>query len=151
MKEWKWATASFLGGTFDNEIKVKLYIRYLKGSCPEGICAWEAIYKFGDQEDYIKLDVTKTKEGKWLFTEDPPVGAMELTFKDNVFTGTWGSADDKTGYDVRLTQMELSPQRALELDGIFNHRAFAKSPKEKDEEKEKVKKAKEDNNNDDMY
>ncbi len=125
------------GGTFDNEIPVKLYIRYLKGNCPEGICAWEAIYKFGDQDDYIKLDVSKTPEGRWQFTEDPPIGSMDLAYKNGAFTGNWGSSEDKTGYDVRMTQLELSPERAKELDKIIEKGSFAKGVLHKDDEKKK--------------
>lgn len=127
----------FFGGTFDNEIPVKLYIRYLKGNCPEGICAWEAIYKFGDQQEYIKLDVSKAPDGRWIFTEDPPIGSMDLTFKNGVFTGNWGSTENQTGYDVRMTQLELSPQKAQELDKIIEGGEFAKGIKKEEDEKKK--------------
>lgn len=112
-------------GTFDNEIPIILYIRYLKGNCPSGICAWEAIYKFGDQDDYIKLDVTKT-DGKWLFTEDPPLGSMELTLKDKTYTGTWQSSDEQTGYDVRLTETLLTNKQMVHLDEIMENEKWAK-------------------------
>jgi hypothetical protein len=58
------AERKFYSGMFDDEIPVQLYIRGLKGGCPSGICSWEAIYKFGDQE-YVRLVVTRTEGDKW--------------------------------------------------------------------------------------
>ncbi len=121
-------------GTFDNQIQVKLYVRYMKGNCPGGVCSWEAIYKFGDQDEFIKLDVSKTKEGNWLFNEDPPIGSMELTLKDKVFTGTWASSDIKTGYDVKLKEAILSTSMMKQLDHIIEHGDWAKGLKEDKEE-----------------
>jgi hypothetical protein len=113
-------------GTFDNEIPIILYIRYLKGNCPEGVCGWEAIYKFGDQDDYIKLDVSKTDDGKWSFTEDPPLGSMELTLKGKTYTGSWLSSDEQTGYDVRLTETILTNKQLVHLDEIMENEKWAK-------------------------
>jgi len=125
-------------GTFDNTIPVKLYIRYMKGNCPGGICSWEAIYKFGDQDEFIKLDVSKSKEGNWLFNEDPPIGSMELTLNDKVFTGTWASSDIKTGYDVKLKETILSTAMMKQLDHIIEHGDWAKGiTEDKDEDKNK--------------
>ena len=45
----------FYKGKFDNEISVQLYIRHIKGGCPEIICAWDALFKFGDQDEWVKL------------------------------------------------------------------------------------------------
>lgn len=124
-------------GTFDNQIPVRVYIRYLKGNCPEGICAWEAIYKFGDQDEYIKLDVTKTKDGKWSFVEDPPIGSMDLVQKNDTFTGNWLSTDIKTGYDVKLHEVPLTAPEARELDKIIQTGAWAKGRKGDEDRKEK--------------
>jgi len=121
-------------GKFDNEIPVKLYVRYLRGNCPDGVCQWQAIYKFGDQEKYIKLDVSKTPDGKWSFVEDPPKGYMDLTLKNNVLTGSWSTADNQTGYDVRLTQADLSNNDAHRLDEIIENKLWAKP--ETDEQKD---------------
>jgi hypothetical protein len=123
-------------GTFDNEIPVKLYVRFMKGNCPGGICSWEAIYKFGDQDEFIKLDVSKTKDGKWLFNEDPPIGSMELSLNDKSFTGTWASSDIKTGYDVKLKEVILSTPMMKQLDHIIEHGDWAKGLKE-DKESDK--------------
>lgn len=111
------AERRFYKGWFDNEIKVQLYVRYIKGSCPEGICSWEALFKFGDQDDYVKMDVTRTADGKWIFTED--VGGMELTLNGDIYTGTYSSNSDKTGYEVKFTQTPISPKKLKKLDEIL--------------------------------
>ncbi|MBS1689255.1 MAG: hypothetical protein JSS96_11055 [Bacteroidetes bacterium] len=122
-------------GTFDNDIKVKLYVRYIKGNCPGGICSWEAIYKFGDQDEYIKLDVEKKPDSTWEFTEDPPIGGMDLKLKGKTYTGTWMSSDNETGYDVRMSQMDVAPARIKELDDIIEKGDFAHGiPAEKKDE-----------------
>ncbi|MBS1616505.1 MAG: hypothetical protein JST06_10360 [Bacteroidetes bacterium] len=109
----------FYSGMFDNEIPVQLYVRGLAGSCPDQLCGWEAIYKFGDQDDFVLLDVSKTKEGKWQFIEEPPAATMELSLKDKTYTGSWISAEDQTGYDVKLTEITASAKKIVHLDKIF--------------------------------
>lgn len=113
------AERKFYSGMFDDEIPVQLYIRGLKGGCPAGICSWEAIYKFGDQDDYIRLLITRTEDGKWQMAEEPPAGSLELELKKGVFTGTWSSTDGQTGYDVKLTELEATPKKLKRLDEIF--------------------------------
>jgi len=109
----------FYSGMFDDEIAVQLYVRSLKGGCPAGICSWEAIYKFGDQDDYIRLLVTRTEDGKWQMVEEPPAGTMDLELKKGVFTGTWNAADGQTGYDVKLSELPATPKKIKRLDEIF--------------------------------
>jgi len=116
-------------GRFDNEIPVKLYIRYMRGECPpQQACYWDAIYKFGDQELYVKLDVTKSADGKWEMDDDPKiaVGSMELTLKDKVYTGTWSNNKNQTGYDVYMTQKDLPPRDIEALDNIIEKGLWAK-------------------------
>lgn len=113
------AERKFYTGMFDNEIPVQLYVRSLKGACKEGICSWEAIYKFGDQDDYILLTVSKTAEGKWTFTEDPPTGSMELTLKNGKYTGTWTATDNQTGYEVKLSETPASSKKIERLEEAF--------------------------------
>lgn len=109
----------FYAGMFDNEIPVTLYIRSLRGDCPGGVCAWEAIYKFGDQDGVVPLEVTKSEDGKWHFTEIPPNAVMDLDLKEGTFTGTWLSADDQTGYDVKLTELPASAKKVERLDRLL--------------------------------
>ncbi len=110
---------TYYSGMLDAEIPVQLYLRGLSGGCPKQECGWEAIYKFGDQDDYILLDVSKTPEGKWLFTEVPPAAVMELELKNDTITGSWISTDDQTGYDVKMTKHDASAKRISHLDKIF--------------------------------
>jgi len=104
----------FYKGKFDNEITVQLYVRYIKGNCPEIACSWEALFKFGDQDDYVKMEVNRNAEGKWLFAEE--LGGMELTLKDKIYTGTYASASDKTEYDVKLVETDISLKKVQPLD-----------------------------------
>ena len=113
------ADRKFYSGMFDGEIPVQLYLRSLKGGCPGGICSWEAIYKFGDQDDFIRLNITRSEDGKWQMVEEPPAGSMELELKGKVFTGSWSAADGQTGYDVKLTELPATPKKIKRLDDAF--------------------------------
>lgn len=106
-------------GMLDNEIPVLLYVRYIKGGCPEGICAWEAIFKFGDQDEYMKETVTRTEDGKWVFTEDQGGSVMELEFEKDMFTGMLTSTSDKTDYEVKLKLTPMSNKKMEDLDSII--------------------------------
>lgn len=113
------AERKYYTGKFDNEIAVQLYVRSLKGACPSGICTWEAIYKFGDQDDYIMLTVTKSEDSTWTFTEVPNAGSMDLKLKGTRFTGNWTASDNQTGYDVKLTEAPASDKKIRILDELF--------------------------------
>ncbi len=113
-------------GMFDNEIPVELYIRGLKGNCPEISCSWEAMYKFRDHDEFIKLIVERTPEGKWLMTEDPDVGALELELHDGKFTGVWISLKDKTEYDVIFNEKKaVKSSKLFDMDDIIENGLYA--------------------------
>jgi hypothetical protein len=132
------ADRKYYVGKFDNEISVKLYVRYMKGPCPSGTCSWEAIYKFGDQDEFVKLDVEKKPDGTWEFSEDPPIGGMDLILKDKVYSGNWMSNDNTVGYDVKLTEAILSGDKAQEMDNIIENGLWAKEkPGEKKDKEDK--------------
>ncbi len=99
-------------GKLDNEIDVVLYVRGLKGSCPEQACAWEAIYKFGDLDEYLILTVSRKPDGTWAFEEED-VGVMELKHMGKQFNGAWISFRDNTEYEARLTEKEAVRGRTL--------------------------------------
>lgn len=106
-------------GLFDGEIKMELYIRSLKGPCPKPVCAWDALYKFQDMEDYVVLDVTKSPEGKLILTEED-VGVMEITIMGDKAKGEWSSFKDKTTVDVELTEKkEVKNRKLFMLDDIL--------------------------------
>jgi hypothetical protein len=104
-------------GTFDNDIKVELYIRFYRGTCPEGICSWDATFKFGNKEEVV-AKVNKTADGKWHFTEES--GVMDLTQNADGFTGTWTSASDQTEYEVNITISAISNKKMRKLDQMLD-------------------------------
>lgn len=105
-------------GSFDDEIAVRLYVRYIKGSCKEGVCSWEALFKFGDQDGYVKMIVSRTADGKWLFNEE--LGGMELTLDGKTYTGSYAANSDKTEYEVSFQQVPISPKKLQQLDEILD-------------------------------
>ena len=107
----------FYTGTFDNEIHVQLYVRYIRGGCPEVICSWDALFKFGDQDGYVKMDVSRNPDGSWLFSED--LGGMELMLKDDIYTGSYASSSDKTEYVVKFRETPIPPKKVMALDEML--------------------------------
>lgn len=106
-------------GTYDKEVGLELYVRSLKGKCPQPVCAWDALYKFSDKNEYVVLKVTKGEGGKMIFTEED-VGILELTFSGNTAKGEWTSARDRTSYEVELTEKkEVKNRKLFELDDIL--------------------------------
>lgn len=108
----------FYKGKFDNEIVVQLYVQHIKGDCPEAACSWEALFKFGDQDDYVRMEVSRTAEGKWLFSEE--LGGMELKLDGKHYTGSYASASDKTEYEVKLIETDVSQKKVEALDELLS-------------------------------
>lgn len=100
-------------GTLDNEIEIEIYMRGLKGKCPSTICQWEAIYKFGDLDEYLLLTVERKPDGTFVLTEGE-VGVMELQLTNaGVLKGSWTSFKDGTGYDAILQEKKAVKGRVL--------------------------------------
>lgn len=108
----------YYSGYLDNEIQVSIYIRSIKGDCPTGVCSWEAIFKFGDN-DYSKQEVSRTEDGKWLFVEDETGGVMELELKGDTFVGTFSATLDKVDYDAQLKERPMGEKKLEALDSII--------------------------------
>lgn len=106
-------------GTFDDEIPVELYIRYLRGGCPEEICSWEGAFRFGDDE-YILVDITRTDDGIWYIEEVTGIGVMELKLENGRYTGKWISSIDQTGYEVDISDRPVSNRKLRRLDEILD-------------------------------
>lgn len=111
-------------GKFDDEISVSLYVRYIKGPCEGGVCSWDALFKFGDQDEYVKMVVSRTTDGKWQFNED--LGGMELVLEGKEYTGSYAANSDKTEYEVAFHQIPISPKKLKLLDeildlGVYGH------------------------------
>ncbi|MES2700994.1 MAG: hypothetical protein V4649_00050 [Bacteroidota bacterium] len=142
-------------GSFDEEIQVRLYVRYMKEPGPGKPVAYDGLYKFGDQKSYVRLDITRTADGKWLMEDDIPVGVLELVLKERTYTGVWTNSD-QNGFDVVLKQTGVPQKKVEALDNILD-RGFsgrldeesfttdtaaakgAAAGKEKDKEKTKKK------------
>ncbi|MBC7553132.1 MAG: hypothetical protein H7257_04060 [Taibaiella sp.] len=121
-------------GKFDEEIPVELYVRYMKDHQDKVTKYWDALYKFGDMSEYVKLDVSMTPEAKWLFEE--PVASMELELAGKNYTGSWTNGDNQTGYDAELVQKDLSQKKIEELDFILENGTWGKTNEQKIKEKE---------------
>ena len=106
-------------GKFDNEIPVKLYIRYMKDLKTGKVVLYDGLYKFGDQKSYAKLFITRTDDGKWIMEDDPPVGTLELVLKDRIYTGSWLNNENGTGYDVLLKPADIPQAKLEQLDNIL--------------------------------
>lgn len=106
-------------GYFDKQVEVELYMRFIKGTCPEGICSYEAMYKFGDMDEYIILEVERKADGTFVMMEEE-LGVMELKLQGNTFTGTWTSVRDKTEYEAYLKEKEeLRDRKMYKLDKAY--------------------------------
>ena len=114
----------FYKGEFDDEISVQLYVRHIKGNCPDIICSWEALFKFGDQDEFVKMSVSRTPDGKWLFTEE--LGGMELELKGNMYIGSYASSSDKTEYEVKLVETPIPLKKVQALDEMLEMGAHGK-------------------------
>jgi len=129
-------------GKFDDEIPVELYVRYMRDPLHKQATFFDALYKFGDQKDYIRLEVNKTDD-KWEFDDDPPVGSMELVLKNKIYTGQWTNNETQSGYDVVMKEMLLAPRKMEKLEKILEEglsgRTDEPNIKEKKESKRKKK------------
>jgi len=111
-------------GYFDKQIEVELYIRFIKGTCPEAICSFEAMYKFGDLDEYIILEVERKPDGTFVMTEEE-LGVMELKLQGDTFTGTWTSVRDKTEYEAYLKEKEeLRDRKLYKLDKAYEETSW---------------------------
>ncbi len=122
-------------GKFDDEIPVELYVRYMKDANGK-VSNWDGLYKFGDMPDYIKLEINKGEDGKWVMEE--PVGIMELELADKMYTGSWTNGDNQTGYDVELVQKDLSQAKMMKLDRILENGAGGKTNEQTITEKKDI-------------
>lgn len=109
-------------GYLDQVIPVTLYIRALKGPCPDPECEWEAIYKFGDVADYVPLEVVKKPDGTWEFYEGTQ-GLLELKEQHGGMVGRWISFKDHTEYQAIFEKKDAVKSRKLyKLDKTIEDR-----------------------------
>lgn len=106
-------------GYFDEEIPVQLYIQYIKGNCDKPPCLFEAIYLFGQEPDYVRLQVQKNEDGTWEFTDPRNRASMELSLDDKTYTGDWLLDMNQNGYDVEMKEINTSAETTRKLDDIL--------------------------------
>lgn len=140
-------------GTLDNEIPMVLYIRYMK-PIPGKPQQYDGLYKLGENKRYLRLEITRNSNGKWIIEDESAVGTMELLQDGRKFTGAWANADDN-GYDVALAQTTAPPAKIELLDKIIDQglsgrideeqfkKAAEKEEKERKERQEKEKEERE--------
>jgi hypothetical protein len=126
-------------GKFDEEIPVKLFVRYMKDFKTGLISGYDGLYKFGDQVNYVKLHITKGADGKWMMEDDIPIGTMELELKNKIYTGSWTNNENQTGYDVVLTQTVAAEAIIEKLDRMLETGVYGRA----DEANSQPKQAKE--------
>lgn len=103
-------------GFYDKEIYLELYVRYIKGGCPETICFWEAMYQFEDYDGFVPLQVSRKEDGTYMFVEED-MGVMEVKKKGNLLVGKWIAFSDKTEYEIILKEeTEIKGRKLMRLD-----------------------------------
>ncbi len=126
-------------GKFDDEIPVKLFIRYLRDVKSGKTFFYDGLYKFGDQVNYVKLNITKDAEGKWIMEDEPPVGSLELELNNKTYTGQWTNNENQTGYDVVLKQTDIEQRKLEQLDRMLDRGQFTSANQASIEKEEKNK------------
>ena len=72
------------------------------------------------------MKVSRTSEGKWVFSEIPVNGTMELELNEGIYTGAWTAVDDQTGYEVELIEKKpITNKPLMELDDIIDNELYA--------------------------
>lgn len=128
-------------GLMDNEIPVKLYLRYLR--VPGGKKQlYDGLYKLGDNRRYVRVDISKDKKGIWIIEDEKSVGVMELMLEGNKYKGSWVNADGN-GFDVELAEAGTPPGKIEALDGILDRGMSGKLDETKFDEAVKKIKSKE--------
>ncbi|MCW3123567.1 MAG: hypothetical protein JWQ38_3059 [Flavipsychrobacter sp.] len=117
-------------GKFDDEIPVKMFIRYLRDVKSGNLQFYEGLYRFGDQKNYVKLNITKDAEGKWMMEDDPPVGILELELSAKTYTGSWTNNENGTGYDVVLKQTDITEHKLEQLDNMLEKGIYGRVDEE---------------------
>ncbi len=122
-------------GLMDNEIPISLYIRYMKvypGKPPQ----YDGLYKLGKNRRYLKLEITRNKDGKWIIEDETAVGTMELTLTARTYTGAWINAEDN-GFDVVIRQTGTPKGKIELLDQILDRGASSRVDESQFEEETK--------------
>ncbi len=111
-------------GLFDNEINVRLYVRFLE-TPPGKPQLYDGLYKLGDNKRYLRLEIKRKPDGKWVLEDEEAVGTMELTLQGRTYTGVWTNGEDN-GYDAVLNQTGIAKGKIELLDKILDQGLYGK-------------------------
>ena len=136
-------------GKFDEEIPVKLFVRYMKDPKSGQVVTYDGLYKFGDQVNYVKLNITLNGDGKWIMEDEPPVGVLELELKNKEYIGSWTNSGNQTGYDAELKQTAIPQKKMEQLDKMLETGVVGSV--DEDFAPQKKEKPKAEENNDEGY
>eukprot|EP01030_Chromulinospumella_sphaerica_P020096 gene20096-20002_t len=84
-------------GLMDNEIPIRMYVRYMK-PIPGKPQQFDGLYKLGDNRKYVRLEINRTEDGRWIIEDENFVGTMELKLTGRTYTGGWTNAEEN-GFD----------------------------------------------------
>ncbi len=129
-------------GKLDNDDDIALYIRFMK-HMPGREQLYDGLYRLGKNKRYVRIELRKNAEGKWIIEDELAMGVMELKQKGRNLTGNWSNADEN-GYDVTLTETGTPEGKIEMLDRIIDQGLYGfidEEKYEKQEEKAQRKKA----------
>jgi hypothetical protein len=97
---------------------------------------YDGLYKLGENKRYLKLEITRNKEGKWVIEDETAQGLMELVLTGRNYTGSWTNAEEN-GFDIELHQTGTPKGKIETLDGILDRGNSGKIDESVFEEAEK--------------
>jgi hypothetical protein len=106
-------------GMLDKEIPISLYVRYIKGDCPEKICSWDAILKY-DENEWALQNVSKVN-GEWVFAEEEDGFLLEVKLVDNKLIGTYTATAEHVEYDAKLIEQPTPKKLMQELEVLLEN------------------------------
>lgn len=130
-------------GLMDNEIPIRMYVRYMK-PIPGKPQQFDGLYKLGDSKKYLRLEINRTEDGKWIIEDENFVGTMELKLTGRTYTGGWTNAEEN-GFDVEMTQKGTVKGKIETLDAILDQGRSARVDETQFEEEEAADAEKNDN------
>ncbi len=133
-------------GLMDNEIPIRMYVRYMK-PIPGRPQQFDGLYKLGDNRKYVRLEINRTEDGRWIIEDENFVGTMELKLTGRTYTGAWTNADEN-GFDVEMTQKGTVKGKIETLDAILDQGLSGRVDESQFEEEEEAEKAKDQSDGD---
>jgi hypothetical protein len=127
-------------GLMDKEIPIRMYVRYMK-PIPGRPQQFDGLYKLGENKKYLRLEITRTEDGRWIIEDENFWGTMELKLTGRTYTGGWTNADEN-GFDVEMTQKGTVKGKIETLDAILDQGRSGRVDETQFEEEEAAEKEK---------